>query len=83
MQENSELIKEINALRKRVQGSIAGDSLSASQSVEAALKLELTSQRVSVERLTEELRLKENRIRELERSVISRPVSREQLPPHT
>ena len=85
MQQNSELIKEINVLRKRLgegrqsETSIRVASHPAADSI--AVQAELDAHRATIAQLRSHLEERDERIQQLERSVASRPVSRERLPP--
>ena len=85
MQQNSELIKEINVLRKRLgDGRLSERSTRVASHPSAdssAVQTELESHRAMIAQLRSHLEEKEERIQQLERSVTSRPVSRERLPP--
>lgn len=77
MQENAELIKEINALRARLQGDVLPEKTESDESYEK----QLIAQKQIIEQLRLELQIKEDRIVQLEGSIVSRPVSRERLTP--
>lgn len=79
MQENAELIREINELRKR--GKVSQNNDTKVQLEDPTVKSELKKQRDTIVELNAKLQEKEARISELEKTVVSRPVSRERLPP--
>lgn len=79
MQENAELIREINELRKR--GNASQNNDTKVQLEDLTVRSELKKQREIIAELNDRLLEKDARIGELEKTVVSRPVSRERLPP--
>uniref|UniRef100_A0A7S0YIJ8 Cilia- and flagella-associated protein 57 n=1 Tax=Polytomella parva TaxID=51329 RepID=A0A7S0YIJ8_9CHLO len=95
MQENTALIKEINELRREIKtlkagmkpgmmgvgtiGKGTGGALAAADT--EAQRREMEIQRDLIQRLREDLVVKEQRIKTLEGMVVPRPMSRERLPP--
>ena len=83
MQENSELIKEVNSLRKRLHStSSSPQQHQAPMSTSTASPTaDRSSQHALIEQLQSDLLEKTNKLQQLEQAVRSRPVSRERLPP--
>jgi predicted RNase H-like nuclease (RuvC/YqgF family) len=90
MQENVALIKEISELRREIKllkaaaaagasGGAGGAAAGVATGGDAARELEM--QREVIGKLRDDIRVKEERIGQLEAQIMPRPMSRERLPP--